>query len=92
MSARAVRRSPEVAVVERPDHAVILNLRNLDEPEPIHLDGTALIIWRAIDGQRDRAEIVAAVASVYGVDSTDVEFDVTTFLSDLERRALVDSA
>lgn len=92
MSARSIRRSPGLAVVEHPDYAVILDLRRLDEPEPIHLDGAALTIWRAIDGRRDRAEIVAAVASAYGVPSTDVEPDVTSFLDDLERRALAASA
>lgn len=83
------RRAADLAVVERADHVVILDLRQLDEPEPIHIDGTGLAIWLAIDGQRDRAEIVAAVASAYGVPSTDVEPDVTSFLDDLERRALV---
>ena len=88
MTGRAIRRSSELAVVERPDHAVILDLRLRDEPDPIHFDGTALAIWRAIDGQRDRTAIVAAVASVR-VSSEDVEPDVASFLDDLERRGLI---
>ena len=88
----ALRRSSELAVVERDDHAVILDLRRLDAPDPIHLDGTALEIWRAIDGTRDRAAIVEAVASAYGVDSADVEVDVAAFLDDLERRGLIGPA
>lgn len=87
-----ILRSSDLAVVERPAHAVILDLRRLDDPDPIHLDGAALTIWRAIDGRRDRAEIVAAVASAHGVPSSDVEPDVVSFLDELERRALVDSA
>lgn len=78
-----------MAVVEHPDHAVILDLRRLDDPQPIHLDGAALTIWREIDGSRDRPAIVAAVASAYGVHSTDVEPDVASFLDELERRGLI---
>ena len=89
MTGRAIRRSSELAVVERPDHAVILDLRLLDKPDQMHIDGTALAIWRAIDGQRDRTAIVAAVASVYRVSSEDVEPDVASFLDDLERRGLI---
>ena len=88
----AIRRSPELAVVEHSDHVVILDLRRLDEPEPVHLDGTALTIWRTLDGRRDRAAIVAAVASAYGVPAVDVEPDVASFLDDLERRGLIDPA
>ena len=88
----AVRRSSELAVVERDDHAVILDLRRLDDPDPIQLDGTALTIWRAIDGRRDRAAIVAAVASAHGVEPTVVEPDVATFLDDLARRGILISA
>lgn len=50
----------------------------LDDPQP-----------REIDGSRDRPAIVAAVASAYGVHSTDVEPDVASFLDELERRGLI---
>lgn len=86
-----IRRSDALAVVERDNHAVILDFRRLDDPEPIHLDGTALTIWRSIDGRRDRAAIVAAVASAYAVHSTEMAPDVASFLDDLERRGLIGS-
>jgi hypothetical protein len=92
MSGGPVRRAAHLAVVERDEHVLVLDLSRLDDPRPRRFDGTALAIWRAIDGVRDRDGIVATVAEAYGVEEAGVGADIDAFLDELERLGLIDSA
>jgi hypothetical protein len=87
-----IHHSADLAIIARDDRDVILDLRRLDDPQPRRLEGTALAIWRAIDGVRDRDGIVARVAAAYGVEEAGVGADIDAFLDELERLGLIDSA
>lgn len=47
------------------------------------LAGTAIPIWRSIDGVRTVDEIVSVVAAEHGVDPVDIEGDVVAMLDRL---------
>lgn len=88
---RPVRRSSHLAVVAHVDREVVLDLRSLDDQRPLVIEGSALAVWRAIDGVHDRDAIVAAVAAEYRVEVGVVVHDVDALLVELRRRGLLDS-
>ncbi len=69
------------------DEVVLMDLASGDF---FSLDGTSLAIWRMIDGSRDEAQIVSAIAKEYGVEAAQVAADVGAFLSDLGALGLID--
>jgi hypothetical protein len=64
----------------------------LDNGEFFSLSGTAAAIWRLIDGTRDRAALLAALAAEFGTDESAIVADVDDFLAQLEEQGLVAAA
>jgi hypothetical protein len=84
------RRSPALAAIEAPSRVVLLHLDHVDVPARI-LEDTSAVIWHAIDGLRDGAAIVSAVADTFGVDEDAIHDQVTRFLDDLRAAELVEA-
>ncbi len=53
------------------------------------LTGTGRAIWLLIDGNRDLAAIVAALAADYGVAAAEIAGEVEAFVSDLTAAGLI---
>jgi hypothetical protein len=51
-----------------------------DNGELLSLTETAATIWRLIDGSRDRAALVGALAKTFASDKSVIEADVDEFL------------
>jgi hypothetical protein len=66
----------------------VLLMRN-DNGEFFSLPQTAATIWRLIDGERDRAALVAAAAREHGVADADIQADVDEFLAELRELGLI---
>lgn len=79
----------DLAVVESPSRAAILDLRALANP-PIILEGTAAAIWWLVDGTRRTEEIVTEVASAYDITAAEVAEQVAAFLEELADQHLVE--
>lgn len=76
------------AVVEGIDRTIVLGLDHLDA-SPLVLEGTALAIWREIDGTSDTDEIVARLSRDFDVDVERIRSDVADFLDQLALKRLV---
>jgi len=83
-----LRHRAELAFTEAADRIAVLDLDRPGEPAVV-LTGPGSAIWAAVDGRRDIAEIVAAVASAYGVEKSAVDADVREFLRELVARGLL---
>lgn len=68
------------------DETVIMDL---DSGSFFALSGSALAIWTAIDGNRGRAAVLAAVCEEYGAPAGDLAGDVDAFLGELAGAGLV---
>ena len=68
------------------DEIVVMRLDNGDF---FSLSGTAAAIWRLIDGTRDRAALLAAVADQFDGDETRVAADVDALLAHLRELGLL---
>ena len=86
MSGR-LRVSPDVAWVED-DGAVYL--ARVPEGPPLVLDGSGVLIWRALVAGGTVAEVRARVAADAGVSPEVVADDVTAFVARLVSGGLVD--
>jgi len=64
-------------------------LMRLSDGDFFSLDGTAVAVWQAIDGDRDRAEIVAAVGEQFGEAAGVVAADVNAFLDELAAAGVI---
>lgn len=64
-------------------------LMHIESGEFYSLSGTAAAIWSLIDGQRDRAAVVAELAGQYGADPAGIAADVDAFLARLTAAGLV---
>jgi len=81
-------KSESTAVVEAPDRAVVLGLDRLDA-SPIVLEGTALAVWREIDGMSDTTEIIARLSRDFDVDANEIRSPIEEFLGRLALERLV---
>lgn len=78
-----------VAWVDSEDRVVLLDLSaSVDEPRILSDSGSS--IWRSIDGKRDDAAIVDAIAAAYGLEPDEVRADVYAFLEELSSLGLVE--
>jgi hypothetical protein len=68
------------------DEVVIMRL---DNGEFFALSGTAAAIWRLIDGSRDRAALIAALAERFTTSESEIALDVDEFLAGLEETGLL---
>jgi pyrroloquinoline quinone biosynthesis protein D len=66
--------------VEIEDEIVLMQL---DNGEFFSLTGTARDVWKAIDGARDRAALIAELAREYDADPADLACDIDGFLAEL---------
>ena len=64
----------------------------LDNGEFFSLEGTAAATWRLIDGTRDRAALIEALATEYGTDRSEIAADVDDFLAQLKELGLIGAA
>lgn len=71
------------------DEIVVMRL---DSGEFFSLAGTAAAIWRLIDGTRDRAALIEALAADYDNDESDIAADVDHFLAQLKEQGLLVAA
>jgi pyrroloquinoline quinone biosynthesis protein D len=62
---------------------------SLESGDFFSLTGTAREIWRLIDGSRDRAALVTALANEYGAAAEEVAPDVDAFLGELAEAGLI---
>ena len=69
------------------DHEIVI--MRLDNGEFFSLSGTSAGIWRLIDGQRDRAALLAALAEEFEGDERRIAADVDAFLADLRETGLL---
>jgi hypothetical protein len=88
LTSPAWRRAEDIAVVEREDRVVVLNLDDLASP-PVVLEGTAATIWRLLDQADTEATLVAAVAEAFDLVPATVREDVHAFLRHLNDLGLV---
>ncbi len=56
------------------------------------LEGTAAAAWRLIDGSRDRASLIIALASEYDQDTAAITADVEEFIDRLQELGLIVAA
>lgn len=68
------------------DEIVVMRL---DNGEFFSLSGTAAATWRLIDGTRDRAALISALASEYGTNEVEISADVDDFLVQLRELGLI---
>lgn len=71
------------------DEIVIMRL---DNGEFFSLSGTAAAIWRLIDGTRDQAALVRAVADEFAAEECQIAVDVDEFLVRLRETGLLAGA
>jgi hypothetical protein len=70
------------------DNEIVVML--IDKGEFFSLSGTALAIWRLIDGTRDRAALNHELASEFDAPKEQISTDVDEFLARLDRLGLID--
>jgi len=61
----------------------------LDTGDFFSLTATAAAIWRLIDGTRDRAQLLGALAAEYGAEPSAIAAEVDAFLAQLRSAGLV---
>ena len=71
------------------DEVVVMSLASGDF---FSLTGTARVIWLALDGQHDRAGLIAALAAEFGADPDAIAPDVDDFLARLTAAGLLTRA
>jgi len=68
------------------DEVVVMSLTSGDF---FSLTGTARAIWLALDGQHDRAGLIAALAAEFGAEPDTIAPDVDDFLAQLSAAGLL---
>ncbi|MEO7364952.1 MAG: PqqD family protein [Sphingomicrobium sp.] len=69
------------------DHEIVI--MRLDNGEFFSLSGTGAAIWRLIDGARDRHALIAALATEFPADQSQIASDVDEFVGHLEDSGLL---
>ena len=80
-------KDPERFVETAIDDEVVV--MRLDSGEFFSLSGTARAIWGLIDGQRDRAAILDALAQAYDAPDEGFAAEVDAFLAELRAVGLI---
>lgn len=71
------------------DEIVVMRL---DSGDFFSLEGTAAVTWRLIDGTRDRAALIEALAAQFESDEDEIAADVDDFLAQLKEQGLIATA
>jgi len=69
------------------DEIVVMRL---DNGEFFALSGTAAAAWRLIDGRRDRAALLAALAAEFAAEERQIAVDLDELLGRLKESKLID--
>jgi len=85
---RWVRRA-DVAWTAQDERVVVLDLRHLDRA-PAILEGSSAVVWALLDDPVEEPALARDVADLYGVSTDEVTGSVVAFLTDLDRRGLVE--
>ena len=64
-------------------------IMRFDNGEMLSLAGTSATIWRLIDGRRDRAGLLAALAEEFPGAQPAIPADVDTFVTELKEAGLL---
>ena len=67
---------------------ILLNLKTGDYFE---LDEIALAIWKMLDGKTSLAKVTSKLIKTYSAPRKTVEKDVVRFVSELQKRRLIDA-
>lgn len=65
---------------------------SLDSGDFFSLTGTARTIWQLIDGNRNRAALLAELASRYGCEEAEIADDLDGFVAQLSQAGLIGTA
>lgn len=65
---------------------------SLDSGDFFSLTGTARTIWQLIDGNRDRAALLTALAGHYGCEKAEIADDLDAFVAQLSQAGLIGNA
>ena len=82
------QRSPALAVIESEDRVAVVDLDRPGAPPRI-LEGSAAMVWAAIDGTRTTAQVVDEVTGSHAGPAAALEAGVLSFLSDLADAGLI---
>jgi hypothetical protein len=88
LTSRTWHRAEDLAVVDRGDRIVILNLGRLTS-QPVVLEGSAAEIWRLIEDSDSETRLVGAVARTFDVQPAHIRGDVREFLLHLNDLGLI---
>ncbi|MCC2030742.1 PqqD family protein [Microbacterium allomyrinae] len=84
-----VRRAAALAIVDSDDRLVVLRLDD-ERCEPHVLRGTAIALWREIDGERSADAIIEALVERFDADFGTVRRDVLACLDTMRRTGLIE--
>jgi pyrroloquinoline quinone biosynthesis protein D len=87
VSATLVKRTDRFVETEIDGETVVMELETGDF---FSLSGSALSIWQLIDGTRDRASLLAAIAAEYQTTEAHLVGDVDEFVADLKAAKLIE--
>ena len=82
-----IRKCPDAFSETQIDDEHVLMV--LETGEFVSLAGTAGAIWRLIDRERSREEILERLAEDFAADRALIASDLEAFVADLEKRGLV---
>lgn len=85
-ASRCFRASADVAARDIPDGLMLVNLQT---GAAFKLNQVGAAVWKRLDGNTDRAAIVADLEKRYGVDWDTLLRDVDVLLRDLEQQGLI---
>ena len=89
MSGALAKDPARFAATEIDDETVVMSL---DSGDFFSLAGTARSIWTLLDGTRDRAALLAALAAEYRIEPAAVADEVDAFLAELAAAGLIRTA
>ncbi len=69
------------------DEIVVLDARCA---EYLAIEGSAVVLWRALETGASRPELVDSLVRRYGIDAQRAGADVDAFVDDLSKRELLD--
>ena len=64
-------------------------LMRLDNGDLLSLTDAGAAVWRLIDGERDRASLVTALAQEYAADEAQIAMDLAELLQQLKDAGLI---
>lgn len=83
----AIRKLTEGFTETEVDDEIVI--MRLDNGELFVLEGTAGAVWKLIDGTRDRAHLISALATEYAAEEDQIAADLDDLLVQLRERQLV---